>query len=114
MKMGMLVVAAALTVGVLTGCGGGQQAENTAPAGTTASTPPAAETQTVVATGAPLGSVKLGEKAVCAVCSKGGHTAEPEAAKAVIDYKGKTYAFCDESEKAEFISNPAKYADAGR
>ncbi|MCW5865640.1 MAG: YHS domain-containing protein [Candidatus Eremiobacteraeota bacterium] len=27
-----------------------------------------------------------------------------------LDYKGKTYVFCNESEKAEFISEPAKYA----
>jgi YHS domain-containing protein len=114
MKMGMLVIASVLAAGMLAGCGGEQQAESTVPAGNTAPTAPAGGTQTVAATGQPLGSVKVGDKAVCAVCSKGGHTSEPEETKAVLDYKGKTYAFCSEGEKAEFISNPTKYADAGQ
>jgi len=41
-------------------------------------------------------------------------TTESEAVKATLDYKGKTYGFCSEAEKAEFISNPAKYAGAGK
>lgn len=53
-----------------------------------------------------------GDKAHCAVCfAKDGKTTEEEA-KEVLDYKGKPYAFCNESEKAEFISDPAKYAAA--
>ncbi|MBI3927008.1 MAG: YHS domain-containing protein [Armatimonadetes bacterium] len=40
---------------------------------------------------------------------KEGTTAEEEV-KETVDYQGKTYGFCDEAEKAEFISNPAKYA----
>jgi YHS domain-containing protein len=28
----------------------------------------------------------------------------------VLDYNGKTYAFCNLNEKAEFISNTAMYA----
>ena len=30
--------------------------------------------------------------------------------KASIEYEGKGYYFCNEAEKAEFISNPKKYA----
>jgi YHS domain-containing protein len=68
----------------------------------------------VVAQGAPEGSIKVGDKAVCAVCTvKEGREPELEEAKATINYKGKTYPFCDVSEKAEFISNPGKYVGSG-
>jgi len=33
-----------------------------------------------------------------------------EEAIETIDYEGKTYLFCNEAEKATFISEPAKYA----
>ena len=50
-------------------------------------------------------------KAICAVCNvHEGGKAKPEEVKATLNYKGKTYSFCDLSEKAEFISNPSKYA----
>ena len=50
-------------------------------------------------------------KAVCVVCkAREGAKAKPEEVKATLKYKGKTYPFCEVSEKAEFISNPAKYA----
>lgn len=56
-------------------------------------------------------AVKVGDKAVCCVCAvKEGGKAKPEEVKAVLNYKGKTYPFCSVNEKAEFISNPAKYA----
>lgn len=61
-------------------------------------------------TGQPIGSVKVGDNAVCAICAVKEGTNSPEAVAAVLDYKGKTYAFCNEGEKAEFISNPTKYA----
>jgi len=48
------------------------------------------------------------------VCAAEGGAHGEEEAKATLDYKGKTYAFCSEAEKAEFISNPAKYAGAGK
>ena len=66
--------------------------------------------QVVVSTGKPLGSLKVGGSAVCAVCSVKEGTKAEEEVKATLDYKGKTYGFCNESEKAEFISEPAKYA----
>ena len=107
----LLAVVAALGAGILTGCGGGPT-EPAAPAATTpqATAPPAGQSgATAASTSAPLGSVKVGDKAVCAICATKGETT-PEEAKATLDYKGKTYAFCDINEKAEFISNPAKYA----
>lgn len=56
-------------------------------------------------------AAKKPAKAVCAVCKvREGAKAKPEEVKATLKYKGKTYPFCEVSEKAEFISNPAKYA----
>lgn len=57
-----------------------------------------------------IGSKKKGDMGVCVMCNaKEGTTAEEEV-KDMIDYEGKTYLFCNESEKAEFISDPKKYA----
>jgi len=58
--------------------------------------------------------VKVGDKAVCCVCAVKEGTRKPEEVKATIKYKGKTYPFCSEAEKAEFISNPSKYAGAAK
>ncbi len=56
-------------------------------------------------------AAKKPAKAVCTVCKvREGAKAKPEEVKATLNYKGKTYPFCDIKEKAEFISNPAKYA----
>jgi YHS domain-containing protein len=98
---------AVLTVG-LTGCA---QKEPE----TTATRPPAASNiapAAAVVTAHPLGSVKVGDKALCVICARKEGTSEAEEVKAVLDYQGKTYAFCNEAEKAEFISSPAKYAAA--
>ena len=70
-----------------------------------------AAAQPAVATGKPVGTLKVGGKAVCAVCAVKEGTKNEEDVKATIDYKGKTYGFCSLDEKAEFISDPAKYAD---
>ncbi len=50
---------------------------------------------------------------MCAVCAVKDGTTEPEEVKSTLDYKGKTYGFCNLDEKAEFISNPSKYAGGG-
>ncbi|MCC6443176.1 MAG: hypothetical protein IT210_06940 [Armatimonadetes bacterium] len=70
---------------------------------------PSGKAASVVVSGAPLGSVKAGDRAVCVICAVNEGTTQPEEVKATLDYKGKTYAFCNEEEKAEFISNPGKY-----
>jgi YHS domain-containing protein len=108
---------AAFALAALAGCGPEKTAEApsdrpSAPAGGASATAPASgETgAATVATGAPQGSVKVGDRAVCAVCAVRDGTTEPEEVKATLDYKGKTYAFCNLDEKAEFISNPSKYA----
>ncbi|MBI3921792.1 MAG: YHS domain-containing protein [Armatimonadetes bacterium] len=99
-----------LFVCLLGGCGPKKavEAPESSPA-TSATPPPAAPT-----TGAALGSIKVGDKAVCAVCAAEGGAHGEEEVKATLDYKGKTYGFCSESEKAEFISNPSKYVGGGK
>ena len=59
-----------------------------------------------------VGSKKKGDMAICVVCNKKEGTTAEEEVKETLDYKGKTYAFCNEAEKAEFISSPEKYAVA--
>lgn len=56
------------------------------------------------------GSIKKGDKAHCVVCAVKEGSSEEEPVAEVLDYKGKTYAFCNEKEKAEFISEPARFA----
>lgn len=112
-------MAALVIAGVLTGCG----QKETDQVATTATTSPTVSTVAspgmteatsarsfAVVTGQPKGSLKVGGRAVCAVCAVKEGTKETEEVKDVLDYKGKTYGFCNESEKAEFISEPAKYA----
>lgn len=89
MKLWLLALLAALT---LTGCS--QSPPGPAPA----------------TTGYALDSIKKGSTAVCVVCHVKEGTNKPETVSETINYKGKTYAFCNESEKAEFISEPKKYA----
>lgn len=80
------------------------------PPATTAASATASPAAGKVETGYALGSKKKGDKGHCAVCVvKEGKPGEETVAE-TLDYKGKTYVFCNESEKAEFISEPAKYA----
>lgn len=74
-------------------------------------TPSTVATTTSTATVAyAVGSKKKGDSGLCVVCHTNEGTTEEETVAEVIDYQGKTYVFCNESEKAEFISNPGKYA----
>ena len=83
---------------------------SSAPPPSTAASATAAPAAGKVETGSALGSKKKGDKGHCAVCVvKEGKPGE-EAVAETLDYKGKTYVFCNESEKAEFISEPAKYS----
>ena len=108
MKIGAFAAfAAAFSVTVLAGCGDNAAETTEAPAATT-STPAA----TAVTTANAKGSVKVGDQAVCVVCAVKEGSTEKEEVKAVLDYKDKTYAFCNEAEKAEFISEPTKYTQA--
>ena len=96
-----LVLLALLALSALVGCG---PKETQQPAPTPKASAPAPSV------GAPLGTVKVGDKAICTVCAAGNSECGVEEVKATLDYKEKTYAFCSEAEKAEFISDPAKYA----
>jgi YHS domain-containing protein len=100
----LLIPVAALAAAALTGCA--RQEAQPPPA---APPPAGAATSAAVQTGAPLGTVKVGDRAVCAICAVKEGTAEPEEVKDTLDYQGKTYAFCNLNEKAEFISDPGKY-----
>ena len=97
-KIALIAAFAAL---VIAGCGPKETAVE--PTGTSTSTSSA----TLVAYD--LGTKKKGDKGVCVICNaKEGMTAEEEVAE-TLDYEGKTYVFCSESEKAEFISDPKKF-----
>ena len=106
MKRTAIHAVLAATLGVVLFAGCKSQPAETETAAPTA--PPAA----TVALGHPKGSIKVGDTAVCTVCAARGTTHGVEEVQAVLDYKDKTYAFCSEAEKAEFISDPAKYAGA--
>ena len=106
MKTIMGCIALGILAVALAGCGPKEEGASTPPT-PSATVKPAA---TTASTGQPLGSLKVGGKAVCAVCAVKDGTTEQEEVKATLDYKGKTYGFCNLDEKAEFISNPAKYA----
>lgn len=56
------------------------------------------------------GSLKKGDMAICVVCAVNEGSKEKEATVETIEYEGKAYAFCNEEEKAQFISSPAKFA----
>ncbi|MEW6278141.1 MAG: CusA/CzcA family heavy metal efflux RND transporter [Candidatus Eremiobacterota bacterium] len=99
LKIGTTLLAALAALS-LAGCGPSNQAGSPTPS--TAATPP-----TVAY---PQGSIKKGDKAFCVVCVVKDGEGKEEAAAETLDYEGKTYAFCNESEKAEFISNPSRYA----
>ncbi|MBC7806987.1 MAG: hypothetical protein H7145_12640 [Akkermansiaceae bacterium] len=105
-------IAAFCIAGLLAGCAP-QEAKNAATAPVTMPTATTDAVKTVaVVTGQPKGSIKVGGRAICAVCAVKEGTKEPEEIKDTLDYKNKTYGFCNESEKAEFISEPTKYAQA--
>lgn len=100
---------------VLAGCGdqtAQKETEATAPVASAASPATGTSVATIADTGKPKGTLKVGDMAVCAVCSVKEGTTTEEHVKDVLDYKGKTYGFCNESEKAEFISEPTKFATA--
>ena len=104
MNIRHLILVAAATLS-LAACG--QSSDTTGAASPAAATSPAgASVQVAFA----QGTVKKGDQAVCVVCNTNEGSTAAEEVHETIDYQGKTYAFCNESEKADFISSPAKYA----
>jgi YHS domain-containing protein len=105
---------------VILGCGEKNETDSATPPAQTGSPAPAstgaAETgggATSIKTAATVTDGKKDLKtAVCVVCAADGRPHGEEEVKASILYEGKGYYFCSEAEKAEFISNPKKYAVA--
>lgn len=96
-------VIVALATLALVGC-------SQSPSGQTAGTAsPAASAPSAVKVAYEPGSIKKGDKGHCVVCVVKEGSKKEEPIVETLDYKGKTYGFCNESEKAEFISDPAKY-----
>lgn len=105
----LTILAAGLAIFVGAGCTPSQEASTaTNEAPKTSETAPASTPGVVTAY--EVGSKKKGDMAICVMCNKKEGTTAEEEVKETLDYKGKTYAFCNEAEKAEFISSPEKYA----
>lgn len=104
MNIRHLILVAAATLS-LTACG--QSTDTPGAASPATATSPAG---TAAQVAYPQGTLKKGDQAICVVCATNEGSSATEEVKETVDYQGKTYAFCNESEKAEFISNPAKYA----
>jgi YHS domain-containing protein len=107
-----MATTAILSAIALIGCGGSQEGTSTDGATSSATAPASADEFGPIAKAASydVGAKKVGDKAYCVVCSvQAGKAGEEEEVKDTIDYKGKTFAFCNEAEKAGFISNPAQY-----
>ncbi|MCE7869181.1 hypothetical protein DYH09_02255 [bacterium CPR1] len=106
-----LVLMTLLVAASLTGCGNSPETQssptNSSSTPTTATTSSPAASSEVAAYA--VGSKKKGDKGVCIVCNVREGTTEEEAVVELLDYKGKTYVFCNEAEKAEFISEPGKF-----
>lgn len=94
-------VALAVSALLFMGCATSQQGEHSPTSATPASS---------VKVAYDPGTIKKGDKGHCVVCVVKEGRKEEEAVVETLDYKGKTYVFCNESEKAEFISDPTKYA----
>ncbi|MBM3499453.1 MAG: hypothetical protein FJX74_12375 [Armatimonadetes bacterium] len=110
MRPTLILLSMVIVVGALTGCPSTETRDAAPPTSVAA---PATPAEPPAATGAPLGSIKVGDQAVCSVCAAEGGEHGLEEVKATLDYKGQTYAFCSEAEKAQFISEHTGGADAG-
>lgn len=114
--MKKIAILAAFAALVISGCGPKDEGASIDTPGTTTSTTGGSTSTdngggaTLVAKSYDVGSKKVGDKAVCAICMiNEGKETDEEDVKATLDYEGKTYAFCEEAEKATFISDPKKY-----
>jgi len=90
--------------------GGCKASETPAPSASQTPTAAASTAPTAVSYAYDVGSIKKGDMAMCVVCVVNDGATEAEAAVETIDYEGKTYVFCSEQEKAQFISEPKKFA----
>jgi hypothetical protein len=110
MRSTLVLLSIVVVVAGLAGCRPADTKDAAPPASVAA---PPAPSEPPAATGAPLGSIKVGDKAVCSACAAEGGEHGLEEVKATLDYQGKTYAFCSEAEKAQFISERTGGAKGG-
>lgn len=104
MKTSAMILCALLAL-MTVGCSSTSQAPTPAPTAVSAPSP----TTAAVTAAYPQGSIKKGGQGVCVVCFTKEGTSVQETVAETIDYKGKTYVFCNEAEKAEFISEPGRF-----
>jgi YHS domain-containing protein len=74
---------------------------------------PAATTETAAPTttaGDTTVTKKYDPEKTCLTCAAQGDPMEGEELPEKVEYKGQTYRFCSEKCKADFISDPPKYA----
>ncbi|MBV6458648.1 MAG: hypothetical protein HONBIEJF_01782 [Fimbriimonadaceae bacterium] len=103
-----IAIIAATAALVLVGCGKAEESAGTNSESSAATT--ATDVPKVIAVAYDAGTKKVGDKGSCAVCTiQEGKVSDDEEVKDVLDYNGKTYVFCAEGEKADFISDPKKY-----
>lgn len=98
-----IAIIAAIAALFITGCGPKDEASTPNPTTKAPSTTP----DVVVAYD--IGTKKKGDKGICVVCNAKEGTTMEEEVRETLDYKDKTYIFCNESEKADFIADPTKY-----
>ena len=65
---------------------------------------------TLVQSAYALGSIKKGDRGRCAVCAVNYLKNSAETIVATADYHHRTYVFCSEQERFEFMTEPTKYA----
>jgi YHS domain-containing protein len=92
-----------LGVWALAGCSKAPTTDEPQPAATT-------ETAAPTTAGDATAAKKYDPEKVCLTCAAEGDPMEGEELPEKVVYKGQTYRFCSEKCKAEFISDPPKYA----
>jgi hypothetical protein len=114
-KYAALSALALIGLGALAGCG--EKNEPAAPGQQAASPTPVDRGGGGATLATSAATVTEGKKdlkeAVCVVCAVDEGTSTPEPVRGSIEYpkgSGRYYYFCNEGEKAEFISSPSKYA----
>jgi len=94
----------------LAGCSQRLATDGSQPAATSESAGPAADATKASADEGATAAKKYDPEKVCLTCAAEGDPMEGEELPENLGYQGQTYRFCSERGKAEFISDPAKYA----
>ena len=107
MKLGKLISQLMIAVALVSGCN--QSADPQAEATNTPAVSATGTPAQAVAYAYEVGSKKKGDTGLCVICVVDEGATEEEVVAETLDYEGKTYVFCNEAEKAVFISEPGKY-----